>query len=303
MKNLLPKLWLFIVLVFFFPLLKASEYEYLNWKSDVVGNSYGKSRQCMDIPEDLRLCFNVGYQQMLLPNLLDHETIAEVKQQAGSWVPLVHKACHPVTQVFLCSLFAPVCLETPIYPCRWMCEEVRDSCTPIMEAYGFPWPEMLTCDKFPNEDLCISMNNTNSNETTKQAGVSPVCPPCDNEMDTDVILEHMCASEFAIKTKIKEVKKENLDRKVILQKRRKPVKLGTLKKQDLKKLVLFLKNGANCPCQQLENTGSIYLIMGRWVGKQYILTGIHKWDKSSKEFKKALKKIKTHKCPAFESVL
>lgn len=24
----------------------------------------------------------------------------------------------------------------------------------------------------------------------------PVCPPCDNEMNTDVVLEHMCASEF-----------------------------------------------------------------------------------------------------------
>lgn len=27
-------------------------------------------------------------------------------------------------------------------------------------------------------------------------GYSPVCPPCDNEMKTDAILEHMCASEF-----------------------------------------------------------------------------------------------------------
>lgn len=28
------------------------------------------------------------------------------------------------------------------------------------------------------------------------AGYSPICPPCDNEMKTDVMLEHMCASEF-----------------------------------------------------------------------------------------------------------
>ncbi|XP_051972051.1 secreted frizzled-related protein 1-like [Xyrauchen texanus] len=298
MKNLLPILWIFIWL-FVFPSLRASEDEYI-WNSDMEIHSYGKSPQCMDIPEDLRLCFNVGYRQMLLPNLLGHETIAEVKQQAGSWVPLVHKACHPGTQVLLCSLFAPVCLETRIYPCRRLCEDVRDSCTPIMEAFGFPWPEMLKCDKFPQDDVCISMN---SNDTVNSAGPSSVCPPCDNEMDTDVILEHMCASEFAIKAKIKEVKKENLDRQIILQDKRKPVKLGSLKRQDLKKLVLYLKNGADCPCQQLENTGSNYLIMGRWVGKQYILTGIHKWEKSSNEFKKALKKIKSHKCQAFESVL
>ncbi|KAG5272773.1 hypothetical protein AALO_G00169130 [Alosa alosa] len=277
---------------------KASEYEYLSWNG---GHSYGKTQQCIDIPEDLRLCHNVGYQQMLLPNLLEHESMAEVKQQAGSWVPLVHKACHPGTQVFLCSLFAPVCMDRPVYPCRGFCEAVRDSCTPIMEAFGFPWPEMLTCSKFPVGDVCIAQVNETSASQSPMSGPSPVCPPCDNEQSIDAILEHMCASEFAIKTKIKEVKKENADRKVILQKRKKAVKLGNLNKNDLKKLVLILKNGADCPCQQLDNLGTNYLIMGRKVGKQYLLTGIHKWDKSGK-FRKALKKLKTHKCPAFEAV-
>lgn len=150
----------------------ASEYEYLSWKSDTYngGRSYGKPPQCVAIPDDLRLCHNVGYDQMLLPNLLEHETMAEVKQQASSWVPLVHKSCHPGTQVFLCSLFAPVCLERPIYPCRWLCEAVRDGCTPIMEAFGFPWPEMLTCDKFPQDDVCIAMTQPNATEATRPTG-------------------------------------------------------------------------------------------------------------------------------------
>ncbi|KAL0193549.1 hypothetical protein M9458_011845, partial [Cirrhinus mrigala] len=103
-------------------------------------------------------------------------------------------------------------------------------------------------------------------------------------------------------TKIKEVKRENTDRKVILQKKKKPLKLGTLKKKDLKKLTLYLKNGADCPCTQLDNLTNTYLIMGRKVDKQYLLTGIHKWDKSSNEFKKAMKKLKSHKCPAYETV-
>ena len=155
----------------------ASEYEYLSWKSDMYngGRSYGKPPQCVDIPEDLRLCHNVGYNQMLLPNVLEHETMAEVKQQASSWVPLVHKNCHPGTQVFLCSLFAPVCLERPIFPCRWLCEAVRDGCTPIMEAFGFPWPEMLTCDKFPQDDVCIAMTQPNATEATMPTGNSHIC--------------------------------------------------------------------------------------------------------------------------------
>ncbi|CAL8248341.1 unnamed protein product [Merluccius merluccius] len=289
---------------------RGSEYEYLSWKSDGYSNGgglgggrgYGKPPQCVAIPDDLRLCYDVGYSQMLLPNLLDHETLAEVKQQAGSWVPLVYKSCHPGTQVFLCALFAPVCMDRPVYPCRWLCEAVRDGCTPIMEAFGFPWPDMLTCDRFPAGDVCIAMTAPNATEATKATGFSQICPPCDNEMKTDAILEHMCASEFALKTKIKEVKQENADRKVVLQKRRKPVKLGNLNKKELKKLVLYLKNGADCPCQQLDNLNSHYLIMGRKVDKQYLLTGIHKWDKSSKEFKMAIKKLKTHKCPTFENV-
>ncbi|XP_015252974.1 PREDICTED: secreted frizzled-related protein 1-like [Cyprinodon variegatus] len=254
----------------------AQEYDFMEWDPPRynTGPIYGKTPQCLAIPEDLRLCYGVGYPQMLLPNLLEHETMAEVKQQASSWVPLVHKRCHPGTQVFLCSLFAPVCLDRPIFPCRRLCEAVRDGCTPIMEAFGYPWPEMLTCDKFPDHDVCISMT-PNATESPESA---------------------------AIKAKIKEVKRENTDRKVILQKRKKMVKAGNLKKKDTKKLVLYLKNGADCPCQQLDNLTNQYLIMGRKVDKQYLLTGIHKWDKSNKEFKKAMKTLKTHKCPEFTNV-
>lgn len=158
-----------VVTVAFMSACRASEYEYVTWKVDFSSRPiYGKSPQCVGIPEDLRLCHGVGYAEMLLPNLLEHETMGEVKQQASSWVPLVHKRCHPGTQVFLCSLFAPVCLDRTIYPCRKLCEAVRDGCTPIMEAFGYPWPEMLICDKFPDHDVCITMapNVTEAPETT-----------------------------------------------------------------------------------------------------------------------------------------
>ncbi|KAI4901125.1 hypothetical protein NFI96_023727 [Prochilodus magdalenae] len=307
-------------------LTRSTEYEYLGWKTDSYssGRIYDKPPQCVDIPDDLRLCHEVGYQQMLLPNLLEHETMAEVKQQAGSWVPLVHKNCHPKTQVFLCSLFAPICLDRPIYPCRSLCEEVRDACTPIMEAFGFPWPEMLTCDKFPQTDMCINAPNDNGSSTpTDEAyrGTREKVPlwfallvakwmgtvswntyvPASSP-DSASVFVPLFSPPSAIKTKIKEVRRENADRKVILQKKKKALKPGTLKKKDLKKLSLYLKNGADCPCSQLDNLSHTYLIMGRTVDKQHLITGIHKWDKSSKEFKKALKKLQNLKCPAYENV-
>ncbi|XP_026857528.2 secreted frizzled-related protein 1b [Electrophorus electricus] len=268
--------------------LRASEYEY-SWKDIVY--TYGKGPQCVPIPEDLQLCYSVGYSQMILPNLLGHDTLQEVKQQASSWVPLVHKHCHADTQVFLCSLFAPVCLARPVYPCRKMCESVRDSCAPIMEAFGFPWPEMLNCSKFPVDELCIATNMTDKPESSDY---TPLCPVCDRGMTH--ILDQICVSEFAIKTRIKEVQKEGRDRKVMLEKRRRQVRLGNLKKEKMKKLVLYLKNGVDCLCQPLEHLDTSYLIVGRKVEKRYLLTGIHKWDKSSKEFKKALKKLESKNC-------
>lgn len=156
----------------------ASEYDYVSFQSDIgayqSGRFYTKPPQCVDIPADLRLCHNVGYKRMVLPNLLEHETMAEVKQQASSWVPLLNKNCHIGTQVFLCSLFAPVCLDRPIYPCRWLCEAVRDSCEPVMQFFGFYWPEMLKCDKFPEGDVCIAMTPPNATEASKPQGEARV---------------------------------------------------------------------------------------------------------------------------------
>lgn len=100
---------------------------------------------------------------------------------------------------------------------------------------------------------------------------------------------------------IKEVKKENGD-KMIIPRKRKALKLGPIRKKNLKKLVLFLKNGADCPCHQLDNLGHYFLIMGRQVKTQYLLTAIYKWDKKNKEFKKFMKKIKSPDCPTFPSV-
>ncbi|XP_026547490.1 secreted frizzled-related protein 2-like, partial [Notechis scutatus] len=114
---------------------------------------------CKPVPSSMSLCHGVGYSEMRLPNLLGHDTMKEALQQAASWVPLLTKQCHRETKKFLCSLFAPVCIsqmEEPVFPCRSLCEAVRDSCLPVMAAFGFPWPEMLNCSRFPGgNELCI----------------------------------------------------------------------------------------------------------------------------------------------------
>lgn len=120
---------------------------------------FQKKSNCKPIPANLLLCHDIEYTDMRLPNLLGHETMNEVLQQASSWTPLVQKQCHKDTKKFLCSLFAPVCLDDvdePIQPCRSLCESVKSGCAPVMAAFGFPWPDMLNCSRFPlDNDLCI----------------------------------------------------------------------------------------------------------------------------------------------------
>lgn len=123
---------------------------------------------------------------------------------------------------------------------------------------------------------------------------------CDYERCLNYL--HVCFFA-ALKMKIKEVKKEKGDKKLIAaQKKKKVLKQGVLKKKDLKKLALYIKNGANCPCSQLDSLGSNFLIMGRKVDQQLLLMSIYKWDKKSKELKFAIKYMKSHQCPTFHTV-
>lgn len=127
---------------------------------------------CKPIPSTLSLCHGVGYREMRLPNLLGHDSLKEAQQQSAAWLPLVSKLCHRDTKKFLCSLFAPVCLpEGAVRPCRGLCEAVRDGCLPVMSAFGFPWPNMFNCTRFPRgTHLCIPTTTRDTERARKEEG-------------------------------------------------------------------------------------------------------------------------------------
>lgn len=62
-----------------------------DWSSDwsVLSGSVGGRlhvARCVNIPSNMSLCHTIGYKQMRLPNLLDHDSIAETTQQASRCV-------------------------------------------------------------------------------------------------------------------------------------------------------------------------------------------------------------------------
>jgi len=139
-----------------------------------VSDSGAVRSVCKPVPNTMSLCSGIGYEEMRLPNLLGHDTAREAQQQSASWLPLLGKHCHRDSRRFLCSLFAPVCLPevpVPVRPCRSLCEAVRDACLPVMSAFGFPWPEMFNCSRFPDgPELCVpGERDANREETTTDA--------------------------------------------------------------------------------------------------------------------------------------
>lgn len=103
----------------------------------------------------MTLCKNLNYTRMILPNLLDHETVPEAVSQSTIWLQLVDQKCFPHTRLFLCTLFAPLCFDPLVKPCRSLCEDTKRHCEPIMRKHRYVWPEILNCSKFEEKDPCV----------------------------------------------------------------------------------------------------------------------------------------------------
>ncbi|KAM7102907.1 LOW QUALITY PROTEIN: secreted frizzled-related protein 5 [Ciconia maguari] len=280
----------------------GQHYDYYGWRPESLphGRFYGREPQCLDIPPE-QLCRDVGYKRMRLPNLLEHETMAEAKQQAAARVPLLAKQCTPTPSSSSLPLCA-VCLDR-LYPCRSLCEVVRDSCAPVMESYGFPWPEMLHCSKFPSDhELCIAVQFGNRKATPPP--VSKICTQCEMEHKADGMMEQMCSSDFVVKMRIKEMTEENGERQVaVAAQKKKVLKLGPLKRKDTKKMVLHMRNAGACPCPSLDSLSGSFLVMGRKVGSRLLLLAIYPWQKHNKEMKFAVKFMFSYPCPLYPPLL
>ncbi|KPP73744.1 secreted frizzled-related protein 2-like [Scleropages formosus] len=262
---------------------------------------FHKKSNCKPIPASLLLCHDIEYAEMRLPNLLGHETMDEVLQQASSWIPLVQKQCHQDTRKFLCSLFAPVCLDEldePIQPCRSLCEAVKTGCAPVMSAFGFPWPDMLHCDRFPaDNDLCVPPASVDSVETATRE-VPKVCEPClDKEENDNEIVDSLCKNDFALKIKVKEISYMNGDTKIIPETKSRTIyKLNGVTERDLKKTVLWLKDGLQCTCDVMNDINAAYLVMGQKMDGHLVITSLKRWQRGHKEFKRISRSIRKLQC-------
>ena len=85
--------------------------------------------------------------------------------QFNSYVPFLTSNCSSLLKVLLCTSHYPICAgnsHLQIYPCKHMCEQVRQSCEQsLLESkYNVSWPQFLNCDNFPSKNQTICADST-----------------------------------------------------------------------------------------------------------------------------------------------
>ncbi|XP_035016083.1 secreted frizzled-related protein 5 [Hippoglossus stenolepis] len=261
------------------------------------------SSRCVPIPAGMALCQNIGYDTMRMPNLLGHDSPAEAVQQSASWLPLLARECHPDARIFLCSLFAPICLDRFISPCRSLCESVRDSCAPIMSCYGYPWPEILRCDQYPADHLmCISSITNTTVHTGGRRVPLASCRDCELEEASSSrdTLETFCKSDFVVKLRLTRLKYSPGS----LSQFSLAAKLDVLKHGPLlggqirSHIELWLERDATCVKNMTRHhpQGGNFLVTGTVQGGRLVVNKAYAWQRRDKKLMGATRKWKQHRC-------
>ncbi|KAH7725513.1 sfrp2 [Aphelenchoides avenae] len=227
---------------------------------------------------------------MRLPNLLEHESLNEVIEQSDAWISLLRLHCHPDTKLLLCTLFAPICfnnIDKPIYPCQSLCNVVQKGCEERMRQYGFPWPEMLRCDKFPSDhDMCIKPLEVSNPKS------SNMCKSCSQVVTLENILDNYCRSAVVLKARLR----SHNDSHVVIGKS-KPFKLphhAGKKNSFVGKAVRLHTDDEDpsCRCNITKGNHLVMAVVGR---RELTAQLILPWTQD-KNFKAAIRRLKKVNC-------
>ncbi|XP_033351471.1 frizzled-2-like [Bombus vosnesenskii] len=135
--------------------------------SSLGGGAVNGNGRCEEIT--IPMCRGIGYNLTAMPNELNHDNQEEAGLEVHQFWPLVEIKCSPDLKFFLCSMYTPICLPEytkPLPACRSVCERARAGCAPLMQQYGFSWPERMACERLPAhgdpENLCMEQDNRTS---------------------------------------------------------------------------------------------------------------------------------------------
>ena len=55
-----------------------------------------------------------------------------------------------------CTCYSNPWIADSIPPCRYICQEVRRGCEPLLRLMGYTWPDEVECGRFPTQAPCLN---------------------------------------------------------------------------------------------------------------------------------------------------
>ncbi|XP_016089109.1 frizzled-4-like [Sinocyclocheilus grahami] len=117
-----------------------------------LAHAFGDEEEMSCDPIRISMCQDLGYNVTKMPNLVGNVLQSDAELQLTTFTPLIQFPAFAFLQFFLCSVYVPMCTEKvpiPIGPCGSMCLSVKRKCLPVLQEFGFVWPELLNCSLFP----------------------------------------------------------------------------------------------------------------------------------------------------------
>ncbi|XP_063012001.1 secreted frizzled-related protein 2-like [Melospiza melodia melodia] len=261
----------------------------------------GLSTKCVMIPKEMGMCHKIGYSEMRLPNLMGHTSMAEVIQKSSTWQHLVNTDCHPHVGTFLCSLFAPICLDTFIQPCRSMCASVRASCAPVLLCQGQPWPASLDCDRFPgDEDTCLAPLSKDYKHLHKvlPKPTCQTCPAVEEFFTHKRVLEVFCDSNFAVKVKLSKKRTAFEDQEYNIECQVEFITQGSLLPYETQSMIQqwLLINEKCIERMSPTHRPMVYLLVGNIEEGIILVKQVYRWQRKDSQLTLATQKWRQHKC-------
>ena len=114
-------------------------------------------------PHILNQCRSLNY-TTTLPNLRGQTIPSVIEEEFLQFEILFRYNCSNALLFLLCSVYAPFCefnsssnTSVVLQPCRNICNHVYDGCIGIFNEFQYQWPEILTCENFPQrgEEACF----------------------------------------------------------------------------------------------------------------------------------------------------
>ncbi|XP_021356090.1 frizzled-1-like [Mizuhopecten yessoensis] len=105
------------------------------------------------------LCSTMPYSLAFMPNRFGHSHMDDAGMVVHQFYPLVKVNCSAALKPFLCAAYFPKCSARGggLEPCARLCREAKNGCAPLMNRYGFQWPDTLDCHLFSENYRCYDI--------------------------------------------------------------------------------------------------------------------------------------------------